>query len=223
MEKSSLFAGNYISYHGPAATGVSGEIFNASVAIDGNSPVFVTQVNQAPATITYNNQIFSSPTLSDGNHTLVITAMNDHPLYIDYLLVSINPSASIVTSTSTQPSTIHTTSPEPSASKASSISIGAIIGGSVGGLIFFTALVFAVLLARRHRQRSRGPYGRRSFIPAMNSQWRVSEYPPDDPGLFSTHPLLSLPPSNSTHSLVSTQTQFDPTLRKERPPPQYST
>ncbi|KAJ7490752.1 hypothetical protein FB451DRAFT_625500 [Mycena latifolia] len=155
------FEGTFVSVNGPVFFGTDGEGFSASVAIDGVSPCPIAQYNPSQVQTTFNNVLFTTSTLAPGNHTIVIPALDDHPLSVDYFLFG-----DLTNTSGSATSPIPTILPEifPSTSQNSkSSNVPAIIGGALGGLVFFT-LVVAGLFLRRRRARSFTGSGRRTHI-----------------------------------------------------------
>ncbi|KAJ7174125.1 hypothetical protein C8R43DRAFT_1205239 [Mycena crocata] len=143
------FEGKSISFYG----GITSQIMNASMAIDGGPPVFFVPPAGAQTT---NNLIFNSGDLADGNHTLVVTAQTDQPVWADYFLVTLGVSAPAPSPTQT----------------ARRTPIAAIIGSVVGALIIVIAAVLAFFFFRRRRRRQE----RRSLSVDRSTEPR---HPPD--------------------------------------------
>ncbi|KAJ7704864.1 hypothetical protein B0H17DRAFT_1301780 [Mycena rosella] len=151
------FEGNFVSLYGPVTVGEDGAALNASVTINGGSPVPIPPTTQKPGTTTYNNQLFATSALGLGNHTVVFTALDGQPLYVDYFLFRADsnvpppasttslpplPSSTLITVQSAQASSQHSNPPL----------LAALIGGTVGGVVVL-ALLIAGLLYWRRRER----------------------------------------------------------------------
>ncbi|KAJ7720868.1 hypothetical protein DFH07DRAFT_304416 [Mycena maculata] len=87
------FEGDSVQIFGAVPPGSAAQGFKASVAIDGGTPVPITQPSQPAVTATYNIPLFSSQQLASGSHTIVLTAANGQPLYLDYFLVGSGPAS----------------------------------------------------------------------------------------------------------------------------------
>ncbi|KAF8880167.1 hypothetical protein BD779DRAFT_1676044 [Infundibulicybe gibba] len=157
-----LVVGTSVTWVGfiPAQMASNQSTSNAIYSIDRAEPV---SFSFHSSTQNLTNQVFfTSPTLNPGLHSLKVTHQGNAttpPLVLDHFIVANNvatPSLQVppVASASPQPpamsSTVATTSA--SANKlGTSVPIGAIIGGAVGGIAVFC--LAAVLLRRRIRHR----------------------------------------------------------------------
>jgi hypothetical protein len=145
----------------------------SSYSVDGG-PSTIFNATEA-ATYQFQQKLFQSATLTDSaSHTLVVTLVNNGTLYLDYFLVipststttssssagasSSNPSS--VTGTmmvggvgsSTLSSTLSTTTGAGAQSQSNRVTIGAAVGGSLGGLALLIIAVLAVFFCRKRRK-----------------------------------------------------------------------
>ncbi|KAJ7485847.1 hypothetical protein FB451DRAFT_1432832 [Mycena latifolia] len=209
------FAGSVISVHGPIFFGANGESFNASVAIDGGSPVPIqTQPQQSQAgTTTLNMELFISPALAPGNHTIVITALDDSPFGVDYFLFGDFLGGA---SSSAPPDPSPSQSVPPKVSYPSSLVLSAIISGALGGLAVSTLVVVGLLLWKRRA---------RSLI---RSGGTTPRWTPRPTSSVTASLDIEIPDSESTARqpihpfLLRLAKQREPVaLQPESPPPQY--
>ncbi|KAJ7887023.1 hypothetical protein B0H14DRAFT_2696352 [Mycena olivaceomarginata] len=84
------FEGSAILYYGGLTTGDAG-FSVSSIVLDGGTPFIYTVPSPIPATT--NNKIYHAEGLSTGKHTLVVTATNGHSAWMDYFLITPNPSS----------------------------------------------------------------------------------------------------------------------------------
>ncbi|KAJ6483334.1 hypothetical protein C8R45DRAFT_802120, partial [Mycena sanguinolenta] len=85
------FEGTSISVYGDIDNETIGNAPNASIVIDGWEPVFFVPGLQSAAP-RCNNLMFNSGILAEGDHTLVVTAESDQTVWVDYFLVTQEPS-----------------------------------------------------------------------------------------------------------------------------------
>ncbi|KAL0952587.1 hypothetical protein HGRIS_006842 [Hohenbuehelia grisea] len=151
---------------------------------------------------------YTSPTLQDGEHTLVVTCTVEHTFFwVDSLLVmpsipsaSASVDAQLPSSSATADS--HSSSlPLPSDSSSpsphrSSIPIGPIIGGVLGGLAVISA-VFLLLLCRLRRRRQASP----------STDTRVKPFP-------SVRPAVSVVSGNAGNSIATNDFSSQPSVRR---------
>ncbi|KAF9072543.1 hypothetical protein BDP27DRAFT_395826 [Rhodocollybia butyracea] len=166
-----LFAGTTINVYGIMSWGSSGTI-GALFSVDGYSTSLTfTAANTTSSnglTNSTNYPLFSNTTLSSGNHTLTVnvtTVSGNLPFIIDYLTyhpnfdnVNSKPQFTGQTGTGSGSSSSGSSSgsgPATSSSSASSTKthIGAIAGGAVGGVLAIAAVLIAILVYRRRRNR----------------------------------------------------------------------
>ncbi|KAJ6479005.1 hypothetical protein C8R45DRAFT_1006441 [Mycena sanguinolenta] len=177
------FEGRSISMWGAINNGSAGNVMNASLVIDGGSPVFFVPPIQTAA-VTTNNLIFNSGELSDGTHTLVVTAENDHSVWLDYFLVE----------------------PATTTSSHSSLNIAVIVGAAVGGVVLFLAILAGAFFFMRRRKRrqlypdlplapTRGITPFVQFVADANAALRTP--------FTSSHPYTPLPESDSASASTS--------------------
>ncbi|KAJ6576057.1 hypothetical protein DFH09DRAFT_1150288 [Mycena vulgaris] len=182
------FEGTALSVHGPCTTGPQGEGFQASVVLDGSSQN-LTPPAQSSAITTFNNLLFTSPALSQGSHTINITVLGEIPLFVDYFLVSTDSDAtanSFAATTAIAPTTIPSTMspvPIPTAGAQSSLPldgslqsgksshVAAIVGGTIGTLVFLVLLLAGILLWRRRSRRQNSPPSNCDFLEPSVSRW----------------------------------------------------
>ncbi|KAJ7111266.1 hypothetical protein C8R44DRAFT_742398 [Mycena epipterygia] len=175
------FEGDSVSLNGPMAFSSSENSSNASIVIDGGSPLSLQQHHPILAgNLTLNSRIFETEGLSAGNHTVVVTLLDDQsPFYIDYFLVgsmanTAAPPAGITASAPAMPQPTSTSTPP-----STSPNIGVIVAVVVGGLVVLAVLAFLlgrVVLFGKRRQPSihlelpleRPPVG------SPDSRWRQS-------------------------------------------------
>ncbi|KAF8880169.1 hypothetical protein BD779DRAFT_1100045 [Infundibulicybe gibba] len=131
---------------------------NAIYSIDNAEPV---PFSFHASTFNLTNQVlFTSPTLNPGPHSLEVTHQGNAttpPLVLDHFIVANNvttPSVPPVASASSQPPAVSSTAATTSTSTnkpSTSVPIGAIVGGAIGGIAVLCLAAF--LLRRRIRHR----------------------------------------------------------------------
>ncbi|KAK7022450.1 hypothetical protein R3P38DRAFT_2710429 [Favolaschia claudopus] len=163
------FEGKSISFYGGINNGSAGQVLNASMVIDGGTPTYFVPGTQ-PEAETNNNLIFYSGELSEGNHTLVVTAENDYTVWVDYFVVTPNPTA---TGELTIPATTSNAITAHSSSKPRAL-VGILVGLTVGAIILIGLSMTVALVMQRRRKISR-----RSKLqtPRYNSSWNSSFMP----------------------------------------------
>lgn len=138
--------------------------FNLSFQIDNQSPstkMFSSQGSDPQAKDTqeeHNFKLFDTGELQAGNHTVLLnlTACTDQTLMVDFLTYT--PSFSTLatmpnlTSSSDSAQTVSSTSSS-SASSSTKVSVGAIVGGTLGGCALLILLGFLLFWRRNHSQR----------------------------------------------------------------------
>ncbi|KAG7447247.1 uncharacterized protein BT62DRAFT_71372 [Guyanagaster necrorhizus] len=129
------FTGSAITVYG-RLNNVTNSSTSAAFAIDdGAGETFNAS---APNAIVFNEQFFTSAALSQQEHTLTMTALSD-AIYIDYFIIR-----------STQSDSSRGT---PTESSGRSRHIGAIAGGTIGGVVGLVAIAVAVcFLLKRGKQ-----------------------------------------------------------------------
>ncbi|KAK7049116.1 hypothetical protein R3P38DRAFT_3175366 [Favolaschia claudopus] len=136
-----------ISFYGGINNGSAGQVLNASMVIDGGIPTYFVPGPQ-PEADTNNNLIFDSGELSEGNHTLVVTAENDYTVWVDYFVVTPNPTA---TGELTIPATTSNAITAHSSSKPRAL-VGILVGLTIGAIIFIGLSMTVALVMRRRRK-----------------------------------------------------------------------
>lgn len=164
-----VLSGNYVGVYGtvpgyydsaPSAGAISQYFIDNSTS---PSSVFTPTPNQDPV---YQQPFFQSTYLADGTHSLTVTLAGDTPVggaggyWVDFFIVG-PPVA-----------TTHTTSTPPPSTKSdnrnSSVPIGPIVGGIMGGIAFLLLLSgllsLYILRRRQSRHRSLGSFDSCEFF-----------------------------------------------------------
>jgi hypothetical protein len=121
----------------------------ASYTLDGGSPNTVNIPPSTPASpnitgdLSWNYQLFTVPASDSGLHTLTVTALQPNMLYLDFFLV-LSPTAFIPTGNVS--TAVVTPSPK------GDPSTGAIVGGTIGGVVLLVGLILITILFRRRRR-----------------------------------------------------------------------
>ncbi|KAF8963489.1 hypothetical protein BDZ97DRAFT_1919736 [Flammula alnicola] len=162
------FSGTSISVWGTIAVADLGVAPHSSYSVD-DGPAMLYEANQS-STAQYRQQFFQSGNLSPTNHTLLLTTLVEGAyFYLDYALItpadtsaalngsssssSLLPSSSPSITTTTRPATSTTPlqSQPVSSSSEAGIPVGAIVGGSLGGLALIMFTIIAFLLLKRKK------------------------------------------------------------------------
>ena len=150
----------------PIGTGIS--VWGTIQLLQPNEPTFVVstyiidrgRVNTFNATekagYQFQQKLFQSAPLNDtAPHTIVVTLINNGTLFIDYFLII--PAGSSTTSTSSSEANTSslagpTTSAGADSQSSSRVTLGAALGGSLGGLALLIIAVLAFLLCWKRRK-----------------------------------------------------------------------
>ncbi|KAK7000361.1 hypothetical protein R3P38DRAFT_2561495 [Favolaschia claudopus] len=172
--------GKSISFYGGINNGSAGQVLNASMAIDGGTSTYFVPGPQ-PEADTNNNLIFYSGELSEGNHTLVVTSENDFTVWVDYFVVTPNPTA---TGESSIPATTSNAITAHSPSKPRAL-VGILVGLTIGAIILIGLSMTVALVIQRRRKfsrRSKFQHPRcsssctSSFVPSNTKHSQITPY-----------------------------------------------
>ena len=127
-------------------------------------------INKGPTTIfnatekagyQFQQKLFQSARLNESvPHTLVVTLVNNGTFFIDYFLIVPSGVASSSASTTSNPTGLTTVSGADSTTTAgagaqshsSRLSIGPVVGGTIGGLVLLIIAISVVLLCCKRRK-----------------------------------------------------------------------
>ncbi|KAJ7445165.1 hypothetical protein B0H11DRAFT_1746937 [Mycena galericulata] len=152
------FYGTSVSLFGNVPAQTAHNASFATYTLDGGLPVNFTLAGlRADGPTYYDVLILQTPVLPNGPHTLVITHGGDNsttPLPVDQFFVANTTLAASPSASESPPA--HTASPSSTfATEKSSPPIGAIVGGTIAGLVLLAGLVLGAVLWRRARARRR--------------------------------------------------------------------
>ncbi|KAF6763642.1 hypothetical protein DFP72DRAFT_1059705 [Ephemerocybe angulata] len=161
-----IFAGTKVTWVGLIPAGFSSVAGIGGYRVDEGLLVNFANVPSLPleGITIYNQRLFETPELSDGVHTLTVThngPSDAAPLTLDYLLIAngdIDPHSNL----------------EVAAGKAKSLSVGQIVGASVGSFaaVFFFGLGVFYFLRWKRRQARGGTRPAYEMKSAKDSRWK---------------------------------------------------
>ncbi|KAI0760675.1 hypothetical protein C8Q74DRAFT_1441246 [Fomes fomentarius] len=195
---------------------------NLSFTLDGTpvpGPNFVWDPPASEQEYQYNVPVYVNESLENTDHTLVIHLVGPVSLGLfDYVVYTFDDGASPSTTTSTNPSPTPTTT-VPSPVSHRSLPVGAIVGGSVGGLVLILIVIATVVIHRRERQRSRAALAQRRMTleSSINSEPQAHGPQPRSSFIPEKRDLWTAPDDHSRTSASYPQTPSEPDRRSSYP------